>query len=78
VNDDIYSAMSAWNHVNFTPNSKRFMRLVRDNNHPSCSDLLTAIDHFDTHVKVILSKRDVAQLEHTDIIEPYVRLRPQD
>ena len=77
VDDDIYSVGSQWNHVNFTPNSKLYMRLVRGNNHPSCSDLLAAINNIfsdsNIHLKVIQSlEEDVAQLEHTDIIHPYV------
>ena len=83
VDDDIYSVGSQWNHVNFTPNSKRYMRLVRGNNHPSCSDLLAAINNIfydsNIHLKVIQSlARDVAQLEHTDIIHPYVEFIPKN
>jgi hypothetical protein len=65
VDDDIYSVGSQWNHVNFTPNSKRYMRLVRGNSHPSCSDLLAAINNIfydsNIHLKVIQSlEGDVA------------------
>ena len=70
VDDDVYSVGSLWNHVNFTPNSKHYMRLVRGNNHPSCSDLLATINNIfsdsNIHLRVIQSlEGDVAQLEHT-------------
>ena len=54
VNDEIYSTLSTWNNVNFTPNSKRYMRHVIRNSHPSCNDLLSAIhDIFtDSHIRL--------------------------
>ena len=83
VNDEIYSTLSTWNNVNFTPNSKRYMRHVSRNCHPSCNDLLSAIHDIFTdshiHLKVIYSlPGDVAQLQHTDMLDKYTQTTPQD
>jgi hypothetical protein len=83
LKDDIYSQNSIWNHVNFTPDSKRYMRLVRNSTHPACNDLLAAIHRIFTdctiHLKVIHSKPgDKPQREHYDIIDSYVNITPKD
>lgn len=83
VNDEIYSSLSTWNNVNFTPKSKVFLRHVSESSHPSCNDLLSAIHDIFTdshiHLKVIYSlPGDVAQLQHTDILDKYTRTTPQD
>jgi hypothetical protein len=72
-----------WNHVNFTPDSKRYMRLVRNSTQSSCNDLLAAIHHIFTdctiHLEVIHSKPgDKPQREHYDILDSYVHITPKD
>jgi hypothetical protein len=83
VNDEIYCSLSTWNNVNFTPKSKLFMRHVSENTHPSCNDLLSVIHDIFTdcpiHLKVIYSfPGDVAQLQHTDMLDKYTRTTPQE
>jgi hypothetical protein len=49
LKDDIYSQNSIWNHVNFTPNSKRYMRLVRNSTYlPVMTYLLLSITYSPT------------------------------
>lgn len=81
--DDIYATNSKWNPIDFTDNSKRFMRHLLHDNHISCLDLLPALKSiFVTSVinmQMILSEKGhKKQKLHYDLSNNLARLKPRN